>query len=444
MTTATPVDPRASRTRPHRPGRVPEEQGRQHEGTGRRARPRWRRRARTRSGRPRGRPGPGTRPGGRGATPRHLPGRRCRPPRPRIPSGPRPAGRTARDRSTGPGWPAPTGRRRRRPGHPIVRGPARCRAGGRPGRPTRPPVPPAATRTGRSSRTVPQAPSGRHPKIRTFWVRPMAPSSTVPTTPEMASAGVAGAVVPTPDGCQPVKNWANVDDHDGNGVNCPRAGRRPVSTPREPITTRRPATSHTARRTAPRDPARLGLLDARLDLEALVGRPVGLDRHGRGRRQFVGVGPVEPELEDPTEVGREPGAPPDLEEADLLVADPPLGLEGRPSGPGGAHPGEVPAPRPHHGPGPRPVARQLGHHDLAHRQEEDLGHDAPQVAAGVAGEHGQQLVAALEFLEGHRSELVDVGHRGVGGSCALRGPGIGGTGPVRRPVAHRSPARPGP
>jgi hypothetical protein len=56
-------------------------------------------------------------------------------------------------------------------------------------------------------------------KTRTFWVSPMAPSSTVPTTPARARAGEAGAVVPTPEGCQPVTNWVSVADQPGKGTN---------------------------------------------------------------------------------------------------------------------------------------------------------------------------------------------------------------------------------
>ena len=61
-------------------------------------------------------------------------------------------------------------------------------------------------RKGRSRRTTPQTPSGTQAKTSTFWASPIAPSSTVPTRPARARAGVAGAVVPTPEGCQPVKN----------------------------------------------------------------------------------------------------------------------------------------------------------------------------------------------------------------------------------------------
>ena len=67
----------------------------------------------------------------------------------------------------------------------------------------------------------------------------------------MPRAGAAGAVVPTPEGCQPVKNWHRVDDQEGKGVNWPSAGRRPVTTPREPMTTTRAAATQTASRTRP-------------------------------------------------------------------------------------------------------------------------------------------------------------------------------------------------
>src|SRR5580700_5804331 len=79
----------------------------------------------------------------------------------------------------------------------------------------------------------------------------MAPSNTVPTTPARARAGVAGAVVPTPEGCHPVPNWDNVEDQLGKGVNWPTAGRCPVMTPLVPTSTTAAATSHTVVRTRP-------------------------------------------------------------------------------------------------------------------------------------------------------------------------------------------------
>lgn len=90
-------------------------------------------------------------------------------------------------------------------------------------------------------------------------MRPMAPSSTVPTTPARARAGVAGAVVPTPEGCQPAKNCETVEVHDGKGVNWPTAGSWPVRTPREPMTSKSATVSQTARRTlAPTRPLSIG------------------------------------------------------------------------------------------------------------------------------------------------------------------------------------------
>ncbi len=84
---------------------------------------------------------------------------------------------------------------------------------------------------GRSSRTTPQTPMGTQPKMSTFWVSPMAPNRRVPTTPARARAGVAGAVVPTPDGCQPAKNWENVEDQLGKGTNWPTTGQPPAEDP---------------------------------------------------------------------------------------------------------------------------------------------------------------------------------------------------------------------
>ena len=58
---------------------------------------------------------------------------------------------------------------------------------------------------GRKNRETPQAPTGMQPSKRTRWSVPMAPNSTVPVTPTKPKSGEAGAVVPTPAGCQPEK-----------------------------------------------------------------------------------------------------------------------------------------------------------------------------------------------------------------------------------------------
>ena len=87
--------------------------------------------------------------------------------------------------------------------------------------------------------------------MSTFWVSPMAPSSTVPTRPARARAGVAGAVVPTPEGCHPVANWARVEDQLGKGTNWPTAGSLPLRTPLVPMTTTSAAASQVVSLTCP-------------------------------------------------------------------------------------------------------------------------------------------------------------------------------------------------
>jgi len=159
------------------------------------------------------------------------------------------------------------------------------------------------------------------------------------------------------------------------------------------------------------DAAGLGAPGAGLPFDPDVGTAVRLGRHGRRGRQFIGMGTVEPVLEHPAAVGGQPGTPPDLEQSDLLVTDLPLRLQCRTSGPGHRQVRQVPAPRPDHGPRPGAVAGQLRHQQLAHRQEEDLGYHAEQLTPGVAAEHGQQLVAALQFLERDRAPMI-VGFRG--------------------------------
>ena len=96
---------------------------------------------------------------------------------------------------------------------------------------------------GRTSRTTPQTPRGMQPKMITFSVIPIAPMNTVPRIPTSARAGAAGAVDPTPEGCQPEKNWPKVDVHPGNGTNWPTTGNLPPITSLVPMTTISAATS---------------------------------------------------------------------------------------------------------------------------------------------------------------------------------------------------------
>lgn len=110
----------------------------------------------------------------------------------------------------------------------------------------------------------------------------------------------------------------------------------------------------------------------------------------------------EAELEDPAQVGGEPGASPDLLAAEVAVGQTPPGPQFGPGGPEGTESGQVPPPGPDHRPGPEPVAGQFGHHHLGRGQQEDLREDPPEVGPPVARPHGQELVAALELLEGDR------------------------------------------
>ncbi len=62
----------------------------------------------------------------------------------------------------------------------------------------------------------------------------------------------------------------------------------------------------------------------------------------------------------------------------------------------------VPSPGPGHGPHPVTVTRQHGHHELPQRQQRRLRQHPRQGEAGVALQHGSQLVPALEHLHGDR------------------------------------------
>ena len=260
--------------------------------------------------------------------------------------------------------------------------------------------------------------------MSTFWVSPMAPSSTVPTRPARARAGEAGRRRPhaggVPSGEELGERRA---DQLGNGTNWPTTGSRPPRIPRVPMTTISAATSQAvslvrpdswpppapppAPPARPRRPGRPGRSADSPEDVASSAAPASTDP-GRwpvgvvGRGQLVGVGTVEPVLEDPPAVGGQPGAAAHLEQPDLLVAQPAVALELLALAADGPQATEVPPPGPDHRPGPGPVAGQLGHDDLAHGQHEDLGHHPDQVERAVALEHGQELVAALELLEGHR------------------------------------------
>ena len=54
---------------------------------------------------------------------------------------------------------------------------------------------------------------------------------------------MAGAVVPTPDGCQPAKNWENVEDQLGKGDELAHHRQPPAEDPRLPMRTTTAATS---------------------------------------------------------------------------------------------------------------------------------------------------------------------------------------------------------
>ncbi len=86
---------------------------------------------------------------------------------------------------------------------------------------------------------------------------------------------------------------------------------------------------------------------------------------------------------------------------------------------------QVPAPGPCDGPRPHPVAGQLGHHDLPEGEQEHLRHHSEQVHASVALEHGEELVAALQLLEGDRV----ASHLTLGGTEQRR---FDGAGPARQ------------
>ncbi len=102
--------------------------------------------------------------------------------------------------------------------------------------------------SGFRQRDTPQAPRGMQPRMRTRCSVPMAPNKRVPVRPTSPKAGEAGAVVPTPDDCQPEKKWCQLVDHDGNGASCPTSGKVPKKRSRVPMAmTTRAMTSASAR-----------------------------------------------------------------------------------------------------------------------------------------------------------------------------------------------------
>jgi hypothetical protein len=104
---------------------------------------------------------------------------------------------------------------------------------------------------GRMKRAMPQAPSGRQPKRRTFCTSAMDPNKTVPTNPIRPYAGVAGAVVPTPADCHPEKKWCQLADHPRSGANWPTIGSDPKKSSLVPIRTTRAATKEATTRWRP-------------------------------------------------------------------------------------------------------------------------------------------------------------------------------------------------
>ena len=118
------------------------------------------------------------------------------------------------------------------------------------------------------------------------------------------------------------------------------------------------------------------------------------------------MGTVEAVLEDPASVRRQSGDPSDLEQPDLLVGQTPVGLQHVSLAPDHRQSSEIPPPGPDHGPGPGPVAGQLGHDHLTDGQHDHLGEHPHQGEGSVALEDGQQLVAPLELLQRDRLRRV--------------------------------------
>ncbi len=119
-----------------------------------------------------------------------------------------------------------------------------------------------------------------------------------------------------------------------------------------------------------------------------------------GVGQIVVVRAVEAVLEHATSVGREPGAASHLQLPHLGVTEPTLGTQLGAPCPQRRKAPQIPPPCPGHGNGPSAVAGKPGHDDLAGGKGGDLGQDPQQVEASVALEGGQQLVAALQLLQG--------------------------------------------
>ena len=184
------------------------------------------------------------------------------------------------------------------------------------------------------------------PSTSTFWVSPIPPNSTVPTAPSTAKAGVAGAVVPTPAGCQPATKWCQVADPargrartGRSGAGRRRTGRgsrtraprpRPARPPAGTGGREQPAGGGAGRsgpaRTGGRGrPARRSRRPRRRPGPTLPVSSGSSDRVGAGqpasRQGTRAVGDLEALVGEPGEVGRQPGAPPQLQPPDLGVGD---------------------------------------------------------------------------------------------------------------------------
>ena len=251
--------------------------------------------------------------------------------------------------------------------------------------------------SGRRQRDTPQAPRGMHPRSRTRCNVPMAPKRTVPVRPIRPKAGEAGAVVPTPDDCQPEKKWCQLVDHDGSGASCPTSGSVPKKRSRVPTAmttnamtratvrwrpvlsgadrTRRPKRSRPARRPRSSNSSKSASslkAEPTLPVRTATSRrpavlaPAGVPRGGDG------IGCVEALVGEAAEVAREPGAAPHLQPAHLGVREEAVLRQLTPQHRQLGQPAEVPPPGSGDGPDPFAIAGEHGDEDLTEGQERRL------------------------------------------------------------------------
>ena len=210
-----------------------------------------------------------------------------------------------------------------------------------------------AVPSGRVSRAIPMAPTGMHPRTTILSSSPTPPNSTMPASPRMPVAGVAGSVVPTPVGCHPDTKRCRSVVHEGMGRSWPMTGSPEPKSCRVPNTTTSAAANHTIHRVEVAGPCAVPAVTSDDDGTA----PLDSDaspQHQRRRRLdamcTAEVGGLKTVGDGAAHVGVETCAAVQLQSSHGAVVESAMGLQLGPVAPQGPAVGEVPLPRLRHDP----------------------------------------------------------------------------------------------